>query len=155
MQSYVGEKTELFRAAFPHASQREWSECWMETAEGLCNRYVRDQMMASELSDAEDFVRHAVRAVQAEQARIRIGDSTEGRDGLEPVSWQIAAGEGERANRRRQGRSPTEEGRGKTAVGRAHERESTGRGDPRTAESESPKKRLIRQKQTPQEEEGE
>ena len=68
VQSYVGEKTELFRAPFLHASQREWSECWMETAEGLCNQYVRDQMMASEPSDAEDFVRGAVRAVQAERA---------------------------------------------------------------------------------------
>ena len=29
VQSYVSEKTELFRAAFPHASQREWSRCWM------------------------------------------------------------------------------------------------------------------------------
>ena len=85
----------------------------METAEGLCNRYMRDQMMASEPSDAEDFVRRAVRAVQAEGARIRIGDSTEGRDGLEPVSRQIAVGEGERVKRRRQGRSPAEEGRGK------------------------------------------
>ena len=37
VQSYVGKKTELFRATFPHASQREWSGCWMETAEGLCN----------------------------------------------------------------------------------------------------------------------
>ena len=113
VQSYVGEKTELFRAAFPHASQKEWSECWMETAEGLCSRYVRDQMMASEPSDAEDFVRRAMRAVQAEQAPIRIGDSTEGRDGLEPVFQQITAGEGERVKRRRQGRSPAEEGRGK------------------------------------------
>ena len=84
----------------------------METAEGLCNRYMRDQMMASELRDAEDFARRAVRAVQAEQARIRIGDSTEERDGLEPVSRQIAAGEGEMAKRRRQGRSPAEEERG-------------------------------------------
>ena len=66
----------------------------METAEGLCNRYVKDQMMASEPSDAEDFVRRAVRAVQAEWARIRIGDSTEGRDGLESVSRQIAAAKG-------------------------------------------------------------
>ena len=129
VQSYVGEKTELFRVAFPHASQREWSGCWMETAEGLCNRYVRNRMMASEPSDAEDFVR---RAVQAERARIRIGDSTEGRDGLEPVSRQIAVGEGERVKRRRQGRSPAEEGRGKP-----REREPTGRGDPRTAESEA------------------
>ena len=64
VQSYVGEKTELFWAAFLHASQREWSRCWMETAEGLCNRYVRNQMMASEPCDAEDFVRRAVRAVQ-------------------------------------------------------------------------------------------
>ena len=96
VQSYVGEKTELFRAAFPPASQREGRGCWMETAEGLCNRYVRDQMMASEPRDAEDFVRRAVRSVQA---RIRIGDSTEGRDGLEPVSRQIAAGEREMAKR--------------------------------------------------------
>ena len=44
----------------------------------------------------------AVRAVQAERARIRIGDSTEGRAGLEPVSQQIGAGKGEKA----QGRSP-------------------------------------------------
>ena len=86
VQSYVGEKTELFRVAFPHASQREWSGCWMETAEGLCNRYARDQMKASEPSNAEDFLQQAVRAVQAVQAewaRIRIGDSTEGRDGLD------------------------------------------------------------------------
>ena len=68
----------------------------METAEGLCNGYVRNQMMASEPSHAEDFVRCAVRAVQAERARIRIGDSTEGRDGLEPVSRPVAAGEAER-----------------------------------------------------------
>ena len=27
VQSYMGEKTELFPAAFPHASQREWSGC--------------------------------------------------------------------------------------------------------------------------------
>ena len=84
----------------------------METAEGLCNRYVRNQMMASEPSDAEDFVRRAVRAVQAEWARIRIGDSTEGRDRLELLSRQIAAGEGERV-KRHQGRSPAEDGRGK------------------------------------------
>ena len=117
VQSYVGEKTKLFRAAFPHTSQREWSGCWMEIAEGLCNPYVRDQMMASEPSDAGDFVRSAVRAVQAERARICIGDSTEGRDGLEPVSRQIAAGEGERVKRRRQGRSPAGEGRGKPQRG--------------------------------------
>ena len=118
VQSYVGEKTELFRAAFPHASQREWSGCWMETAEGLCNRYVRNQMMASEPSDAKDFERRAVWAVQAERARIRIGDSTEGRDGLEPVSRQIAAGEGEMARRRRQGRSPAGEERGRPRRGK-------------------------------------
>ena len=74
-------------------------------------------MMASEPSDDEDFVRRAVWAVQAEQARIRIGDSTEGRDGLEPVFQQITAGEGERVKRRRQGRSPAEEGRGKPRRG--------------------------------------
>ena len=68
IQSYVSEKTELFRAAFPHASPKEWSRCWMETAEGLCNRYVRDRMMASESRDMEDFVQQAVRAVQAERA---------------------------------------------------------------------------------------
>ena len=56
VQSYVSKKTDLFRAAFPHASPREWSRCWMETAEGLCNRYVRDRMMASESRDTEDFV---------------------------------------------------------------------------------------------------
>ena len=66
VQSYVSEKTELFRAAFPHANPREWSRCWMDTAKGLCNRYVRDQMMASESRDTEDFVQQAVRAVQAE-----------------------------------------------------------------------------------------
>ena len=112
-QSYVGEKTELFRAAFPHTSQREWSKCWMEMAEGLCNGYVRNQMMASEPNDAEDFVRRAMQAVQAERARIRIRDSTEGRDGLEPVSRKMAAGEGERVKRRRQGGSPAEDRRGK------------------------------------------
>ena len=48
--------------------------------------------------------------MQAEWARIRIGDSTEGRDGLEPVSRQIGAGEGERAKRRSQ-RSPAGEER--------------------------------------------
>ena len=83
----------------------------METAEGLCNRYVRDRMMASESRDTEDFVRQAVRAVQAEWARIRIGDSTEGRDGLEPVSQQIGAGEGEKARRWSQRRSPAGEER--------------------------------------------
>ena len=99
VQSYVSEKTELFRAAFPHASPREWSRCWMETAEGLCNRYVRDRMMASESRDTEDFVQQAVRAVQAERTQIRIGDSTEGRDGLELVSRQIGAGKREKAQR--------------------------------------------------------
>ena len=113
VQSYVSEKTELFRAAFPHASQREWSRCWMETAEGLCNQYVRDRMMASESRDTEDFVQQAVRAVQAEQARIRIGDSTEGRDGLEPVSWQIRAGKEEKAKQRSQRRSPAGEESGR------------------------------------------
>ena len=111
VQSYVSEKTELFRAAFPHASQREWSRCWMETAEGLCNQYVRDRMMASESRDTEDFVRQAVRAVQAEQARIRIGDSTEGREGLESVSRRIGAGEGEKARWGSQRRSPAGEER--------------------------------------------
>ena len=83
----------------------------METAEGLCNRYVRDRMMASESRHTEDFVRQAVRAVQAEWARIRIGDSTKGRDGPEPVSRQIGAGEGEKARRRSQRRSPAREER--------------------------------------------
>ena len=96
----------------------------METAEGLCNRYVRDQMMASEPSNAEDFVQRAVRAVQAEWARIRIGDSTEGRDGLEPVSRQVRASEGERVKRRRQERSPAREERGKPQQG------GPGRGSP-------------------------
>ena len=113
VQSYVSEKTELFRAAFPHASQREWSRCWMETAEGLCNQYVRDRMMASESRDTEDFVQQAVRAMQAEQAWIRIGDSTEGRDGLEPVSWQIRAGKEEKAKQRSQRRSPAGEESGR------------------------------------------
>ena len=109
VQSYVGEKTELFRVAFLHASQREWSGCWMETAEGLCNRYLTNQMMASEPSDAEDFGQRAVRAVQAEWARIRIGDSTKGRDGLELVSRPVGASEGERVKRRHQERSPAGE----------------------------------------------
>ena len=63
----MGEKTELFQAALPHASQREWSGCWIETAEGLCNRYVRD-MMASEPRDAEDFVQRAVRGGRCRQS---------------------------------------------------------------------------------------
>ena len=113
VQSYVSEKTELFRAAFPHASPREWSRCWMETAEGLCNQYVRDRMMASESKDTEDFVQQAVRAVQAERARIRIGDSTEGRDGLEPVSRQIGTGKGGKAQPGSPRRSPTGEESGK------------------------------------------
>ena len=69
--------------------------------------------MASESRDTEDFVRQAVRAVQAERTRIRIGDSTEGRDGLEPVSRQIGAGEGEKAKRRSQRRSPAGEESGR------------------------------------------
>ena len=81
----------------------------METAEGLCNRYVRDPMMASESRDTEDFVRQAVRAVQAERARIRIGDSAERRDGLEPVSRQSGTGKGEKAQGRSQRRSPARE----------------------------------------------
>ena len=81
----------------------------METAEGLCNRYVRDRMMASESRDTEDFVQQAVRAVQAEWARIRIGDSTKGRDGLELVSRPVGASEGERVKRRHQERSPARE----------------------------------------------
>ena len=85
----------------------------METAEGLCNRYVRDRMMASESRDTEDFVQQAVRAVQAEWARIRIGDSTEGRDGLEPVSRQIGTGKGRKAQRGSPRRSPAGEGSGK------------------------------------------
>ena len=117
VQSYAGEKTELFRAAFPHANQREWSECWMETAEGLCNGYVRNQMMASEPSDAEDFVWCAV---QAERARIRIRDSTEGRDGLEPVSRPVAAGEAERVK-------PPRGPEGETAGHRASEGRPNGR----------------------------
>ena len=129
VQSYVGEKTKLFRAAFPHTSQREWSGCWMEIAEGLCNPYVRDQMMASEPSDAGDFVRSAVRAVQAERARICIGDSTEGRDGLEPVSRQIAAGEGEMAKQWRQGRIPAGEERGKPRRGRPARRSPPAEGE--------------------------
>ena len=96
----------------------------METAEGLCNRYVKDQMMASEPSDAEDFVRRAVQAVQAEWARIRIGDSTEGRDGLEPVSRQVGASKGERVKWRRQEKSPAGEERGKPQQG------GPGRGSP-------------------------
>ena len=87
-------------------------------------------MMASEPSDAKDFERRAVWAVQAERARIRIGDSTEGRDGLEPVSQQIAASEGERVKRRRQGRSPAGKGRGKLRRGGPVRGEPTGRGDP-------------------------
>ena len=67
--------------------------------------------MASKSRDTEDFVRQAVRAVQAEQARIRIGDSTEGREGLESVSRRIGAGEGEKARRRSQRRSPAGEER--------------------------------------------
>ena len=86
----------------------------METAEGLCNRYVRNRMMASEPSDAEDFVQ---RAVQAERARIRIGDSTEGRDGLEPVSRQVEVSEGERVKWRCQEKSPAGEERGKPQRG--------------------------------------
>ena len=89
----------------------------METAEGLCNRYMRNQMMASEPSDAEDFVQRAVRGVQAEWARIRIGDSTEGRDGLEPVSRQVEASEGKRVKRRRQERSPAGEESGNPQQG--------------------------------------
>ena len=85
----------------------------METAEGLCNRFVRNQMMASEPRDAEDFVRCAVQVLQAERAQVCIDDSTEGRDGLEPVSRQIAAGEREMAKRQRQRRSPAGEERGR------------------------------------------
>ena len=131
VQSYVSEKTELFRAAFPHANPREWSRCWMETAEGLCNRYVRDRMMASKSRDTEDFVQQAVRAVQAERTRIRIGDSTEGRDGLEPVSRRIGAGKREKAQRGSPRESPPGEeggrpqrerpGRGNLPAGEVHE----------------------------------
>ena len=85
----------------------------METAEGLCNRYVRDRMMASESRDTEDFVQQAVRAVQAERTPIRIGDSTEGRDGLEPVSRQIGAGKREKAQRGSPRGSPAREGSGR------------------------------------------
>ena len=74
-------------------------------------------MMASEPSDAEVFVRRAVWAVQAEQARIRIGDSTEGRDGLEPVSRQVEVSEGERVKWRCQEKSPAGEERGKPQRG--------------------------------------
>ena len=94
----------------------------METAEGLCNRYVRDRMMASESRDTEDFVQQAVRAVQAEQARIRIGDSTEGRDGLEPVSRQIGAGKGEKAKGRSPRPSPAGEEGGKPGQERSRQR---------------------------------
>ena len=57
-------------------------------------------------------------------ARIRIGDSMEGRDGLEPVSRQVGASEGERVKQRRQERSPAGEERGKPQQG------GPGRGSP-------------------------
>ena len=60
------------------------------------NGYVRNQMMTSEPTDTEDFVRQVVRA---EQFRIRIGDSTARRGGLEPVSWRVAAEETEDVKR--------------------------------------------------------
>ena len=126
----------------------------METAEGLCNRYVGNQIMASEPRDAEDLVRCAMQVLQAERAWICIDDSTEGRDGLEPVSQQIAVGEKEMAKRQRQGRSPAREERGRPR------REGTTRRSPPTEgihelqrARRSPKKRCVRQEQTPQEEE--
>ena len=94
----------------------------------LCNRYVRDRMMASESRDAEDFVQQAVRAVQAEWAQIRIGDSTEGRDGLEPVSRQIGAGKGEKAQGRSPRRSPARE-EGKKAGGERSSRKGRPTGE--------------------------
>ena len=100
----------------------------METAEGLCNRYVRDPMMASESRDTEDFVQQAVRAVQAERTRIRIGDSTEGRDGLELVSWRIGAGKREKAQRGSPRESPGGERGGRP------QRERSGRGNPPAGE---------------------
>ena len=103
----------------------------MKTAEGLCNRYVRDRMMARESRDTEDFVQQAVRAVQAERTHIRIGDSTEGRDGLEPVSRRIGAGKREKAQRGSPRESPPGEeggrpqwerpGRGNLPAGEVHE----------------------------------
>ena len=88
-------------------------------------------MMASESRDTEDFVQQAVRAVQAERTCIRIGDSTEGRDGLEPVSRRIGAGKREKAQRGSPRESPPGEeggrpqrerpGRGNLLAGEVHE----------------------------------
>ena len=145
VQSYVSEKTELFRAAFPHANLREWSRCWVDTAEGLCNWYVRDQMMASESRDTEDFAQQAVREVQAERTCIRIGDSTEGRDGLEPVSRRIGAGKREKAQRGSPRESPLGEEGGRPQrerLGRGNGKPTSGR-SPRVAESEERLQRSI------------
>ena len=70
----------------------------------------------------EDFVQQAVRAVQAERARIRIGDSTEGRDGLEPVSRQIGTGPGRKSKWGGPRRSPAVEESGEPQWERSERR---------------------------------
>ena len=96
VQSYVNKKNELFRAAFPQANQKEWNECWMKTAEGLFNGYVRNQMMTSDPTNTEDFVRRAVRAVQAERSGSGLETVPQGEGvwnrcpkGSPPRTWRV------------------------------------------------------------------
>ncbi len=87
IQSYVNAKHELFLRAYPAAQPRELEGFFQECSEGIVNKFVRDQMFTFQAADAEEYLDRAVRVVQVERCRIKIGDSSAtSHAGLLPVT---------------------------------------------------------------------
>ena len=141
VQNYINAKYELFLMAFPNAQARDRVEFYQETTEGFQNKYVRDQMFSHVPTDVESFGARAVKVVQIERRRIRIGDSnTRGLDGLIPVTRPMPEGPWKRRRDMGGGRS--------LYFGEQAESDSQGEDDDGFPEEKSQQKRRGRNPST-------
>ncbi len=94
MQNYINTKYELFCITWPGAQQREIQEFYQECSEGLVNRFVRTHMFAFHADSIEGYSARAVRVVQVERRRMKIGDSEAmSPEGLLPVTRWVRSSE--------------------------------------------------------------
>ncbi len=90
VQNYINAKHELFQLARPNALPRDTAEFYQDCTEGLINCYVRDQMFCYEAESVEAYGARAVRMVQVERRRVKIGDSdSRSMAGLVPVTRAV------------------------------------------------------------------
>jgi hypothetical protein len=86
VQSYVNEKYELYKMAYP-GNDDDLSDFYVEATKGVANKYVRNNLWSYQATGIADFGQKAVFWVQVERQRITCGDS-EGSslEGLTPVT---------------------------------------------------------------------